>query len=843
MCLSVQSEEISSYVTITPPPNWVTVNDVPELAAPAASGAPVHYLLADTQHRLTSETQAYFTRHARRLNTPRAVEDHSTVTIIFDPSFETVRLHRLALLRDGTEIDLLNLENFKMYRKETERDRLIYNGVLELASFAPGIRPGDVLEYSYTIDGRNPALGANFGFSLQHAYGVPVAHRFDRVSVADDLAVYLRPRMGASEPIQTSAVDGFVDYVWEDRNTPVVTADEDAPDSYNAYSRTQVSSFETWKDVGSFFASAYDASKFQSAEVIEIAERIRSQTNSEKEQIREALRFVHENVRYLGIELGAGGYIPRAPTTTLLRRFGDCKDMVVLLNSILFALGFEAKPVLVSFDRARHLEQDIPSHAAFDHVISMVKTAGKSYMLDPTTGPQLGSLDRLQQANFGKGVPVQPDGPGVVDVVAPLPDWHRRTVDVYDVRDGDTAKFSTNVVFRMSAADRIYTWHETDGITELEDAYLEFYRKQFPGIEKDGPFEFSVDEDLAQVTISAKYRIPDPFGVAGDEGDDEDDTHVFYFWADDISSSIEASDQTERNDPYHVPRYPLKITQSKTLIAAEEFEFSPWSEEINSSALRFEHRGRVSRGNYLQEFELEIRDDWVDAADFDDHMEAVDEIKDLAWTSYTLPEPDPWYIERAESLFTAYFLALVLISGFVVYVDRHSDLEDRKHQIFYPVSMAKFLLLSFASLGIYQSYWAYKNWVWVRDIGKEEVSPFWRMVFIPFTNFNLFWRVATHPPRGASILKPLAPVSAILFFLSAIAWRMFEQIPDGGNGLGLFGVLGIVWMIPYAYEVRWKNEQNIEYVQKKLAVRMGCHCYAHLFSTSIAIGVCEPASR
>jgi hypothetical protein len=50
----------------------------------------------------------------------------------------------------------------------------------------------------------------------------------------------------------------------------------------------------------------------------------------------------------------------------------------------------------------------------------------------------------------------------------------------------------------------------------------------------------------------------------------------------------------------------------------------------------------------------------------------------------------------------------------------------------------KFALFSIASLGIYQMYWNYKSWKFLKEKDNLEVSPFWRTFFMPIYMSSLF---------------------------------------------------------------------------------------------------------
>lgn len=54
---------------------------------------------------------------------------------------------------------------------------------------------------------------------------------------------------------------------------------------------------------------------------------------------------------------------------------------------------------------------------------------------------------------------------------------------------------------------------------------------------------------------------------------------------------------------------------------------------------------------------------------------------------------------------------------------------------------------SLVTVGLYDVYWVYKNWVAVRDAGGKKISPFWRTVFTVFYIYPLFRIMQLHAKR------------------------------------------------------------------------------------------------
>ncbi|HTU60461.1 MAG TPA: transglutaminase-like domain-containing protein, partial [Polyangiales bacterium] len=128
--------------------------------------------------------------------------------------------------------------------------------------------------------------------------------------------------------------------------------------------------------------------------------------------------FVQRDVRYVAIELGIGSVQPHSAADVFAHRYGDCKDKVTLLSSMLKEIGVESHYVLINTSRGS-ITSATPPNMGFNHVILAIQlpasiegsrfpalirheTLGAMLFFDPTHPLiPLGSLPGALQANFG----------------------------------------------------------------------------------------------------------------------------------------------------------------------------------------------------------------------------------------------------------------------------------------------------------------------------------------------------------------------------------------------------------------------------------------------------------
>jgi hypothetical protein len=93
--------------------------------------------------------------------------------------------------------------------------------------------------------------------------------------------------------------------------------------------------------------------------------------------------YVQENILYLDIENGLNALIPRQANQTIANKYGDCKDMAMLLHQMLQAFGFESY-LSISKTSIKKDTYDFPSIAMANHMIVSLVWENKIYYLDGT---------------------------------------------------------------------------------------------------------------------------------------------------------------------------------------------------------------------------------------------------------------------------------------------------------------------------------------------------------------------------------------------------------------------------------------------------------------------------
>lgn len=123
----------------------------------------------------------------------------------------------------------------------------------------------------------------------------------------------------------------------------------------------------------SVFASAYDsrAKTIVTAEIRQLANSITVNHDNPRDKAIALSDWVRKNIRYVAVSVGAGNIVPHPVDTILANRYGDCKDHVALLESLLAAVAIESTPALINSGNVYTLSK-VPTLGVLNHVITYI---------------------------------------------------------------------------------------------------------------------------------------------------------------------------------------------------------------------------------------------------------------------------------------------------------------------------------------------------------------------------------------------------------------------------------------------------------------------------------------
>jgi hypothetical protein len=584
---SSQAAEPHRYL-VAPPPDWVKSAPSqrgPGESAPREASAGTEYLLSDRQIRVDGGWSEYF-HYVMRATNASGVSDISQITIDFDPELDRLFLHSVALHRGNQTIDELQRGRVEVLQRESELEKGILDGSLTFHLVMSDVRVGDSVDYSFTIEHRDLAWGNRFFGRYVTQWPDPIDRSRLRILARTQVPIYLRYQPH-QEP--TRADDGtWQTLEWVAADVPAIAEQKDTPSWYEQYPAIQVSQFGSWKELVDAALPLYTLPAAPSRELAALEKRLSSSAHSDSERALAAVRFVQEEIRYTGLELGSGAYRPTPPGEVLMRRYGDCKDKTMLAVALLRDLGIDAAPALVSPRWGHHLHERLPSPDDFSHAVTKMRIGSKTYWLDMTATAQGGELENLIQADFGEALVIAPGVSALEEIRSQSADRPLVSSDVeFDLRAGldKEASLTVTTVYRDSEADDLRLQLRRETLAELGTSYLNYYKGRYATIRALTAPHVVDDFRANEITVTESYRIDRPFEVA-DSGKKQ-----FEVEAEIINEHLHAPSTPMRTLPLALDN-PVNSSERITVRMPEVFPVK--DETVTIEDTNFHYESRVS---------------------------------------------------------------------------------------------------------------------------------------------------------------------------------------------------------------------------------------------------------
>lgn len=818
-------------------PDWVEPRPVElDFTVPSADIAQgIYHVLLDTQvHVPEGGEPEYFYHSAQHIANLTGVEQGAQIHIDFNPAYQGLRLHEVAVWRDGARIDKLETARMSLINSEKELAQLIYSGEQTLHMVLDDIRVGDVLEYSYTLKGYNPIYGGIFAFSHQTQWSVPVRHLFVAVHwlkpqplqyqvAGDDFALRIEPLPKGTR------------YAMEKTEIQALLREDRAPSWFNPYGSLRFSEAPDWESVADWARPLLESGVGNGPEIQRIAANIAKSAVDRPHRIAKALQYVQGEVRYYGIEIGANSHRPSKAEETLARRYGDCKDKTVLLLSILRALGVEAYAALVNTRLNRGMRDVLPAINAFDHVIVSVFHEGNIYWLDPSRQYQYGSLSSIHQPDYGYALVLKPGASALMGATPRHQAYSgnelRETFDL-SAGPGAAALYSAQTTVTGLNAEKLRADLASSGRSSAQQDYLRFYKRFYPSIQPVEPAKFTDRTELNEMQVDEKYSI----GAIWDK-DNAEEKHNAWFHAHAVAPHLRRIKTAERRHPLALD-HPVNVRQlTEVLLHDYRWKFEPEDFNEDNPFFAFSRKVRFDKAarKLLIEYNYVSKTDFVPPEQIEAYLEAYEAvneqsrygifIKPAALSGGTEKKAEPDYTLYVAGFYLGMFALLFAV--WRLRQKRHPVTES----VYFPVALPKFALMWVCTFGLYGFYWFYRNWLYVKRRDRSSIMPGLRALFCPLWHYALYAELRRDNARRDPGRRHLPPAP----FGIALALAFCAGIASAFAGYAVIAVIASMLLtLPLANYVNFVNQDDPPAIRHNSRLR-AAHAVLFLLCAPLAL--------
>ena len=379
----------------TPPAKIAKTKDVDKSSAGSAAGKTADAAKPDdkghdysqesfvvekmlTRYRFESDGTGRKELVARiRVQSEAGVQQWGQLQFGYNSANERVEIPYVRVLKEDGTVVKAGDDAVQDLSAPVEREAPVYTDYRQKHVTVPGLRPGEVLEYDMVTVIHTPLAAGQFWTEYDFDKNSIVLDEEVDVDVPAGRTLKLKNKPGRDPKITEE--NGRRLYHWssshleredddkakdsKDKKKKKHRPDDDRPD-------IQVTTFESWEQIGRWYASLERDRRKPSPEVKAKADELTKGLSTDLDKTEALYDFVAINFRYVSLSLGVGRYQPHASSDVLHNQYGDCKDKHTLLASMLEAEGLHAWSVLIN--SSRKLDPDVPSPSQFDHVITML---------------------------------------------------------------------------------------------------------------------------------------------------------------------------------------------------------------------------------------------------------------------------------------------------------------------------------------------------------------------------------------------------------------------------------------------------------------------------------------
>jgi hypothetical protein len=497
-----------TIVKIRPEPDWIYNNAIDANRNPASKEVSngYYYDLMDRQVNLVNQT--VYQHYIRHIINESGVQDASEVSVSYSPQFQQVIFHSITIIRDGKSINRLLNSSIKISDEESEASEYIYNGTRRAYIILKDVQKGDQIEVSYSVTGFNPVFNNLYSGEFYFYSSTPVLNYFLSFLTKPETKTNFKLFNHASAPVEI-VYGSYKLYQWKNPFLERRTTGSNIPGWYTNSPYVTVSEFSNWAEVADWGIKIFHNYQYPLPEkLLQKMDVWRKESAGDQDMFANlALRFVQDQVRYLGLEIGNYTHQPHSPEYVFDHRFGDCKDKALLLTTILNHEKITAFVALANTEERDHLSEAGPSPIAFNHAIVAIRRSDGYLFVDPTISFQRGELINSFIPAYGWALVIKP-GESALSSIEPGTLHYTSVVEDLRVSFEDTSYLGVITNYKGGAADDIRNSLSKSSTQELSEDFQKYYGKLFESIITDSSLNFSDDSLKNVVRINESYKIP-----------------------------------------------------------------------------------------------------------------------------------------------------------------------------------------------------------------------------------------------------------------------------------------------------------------------------------------------
>ncbi len=501
------------------------------------------YLFSDTQVNIDTHEVYHFV--SVKVTNENGLSDASSIMVDYDKEFQKLHYNLIQILRKGKVINVLAKQKPEELRREGQLEDGIVDGSLTSYLDVNDLRVGDILEYCYVIKGFNPIKKDFLSLNYYLAFSSPVGKLRVAFFTSEESKYAYKMFNTDMQPLIKKEGKQTV-YTWEASDPKVIINEDNVPSWYNPYPKIFFYRNTTWKQLASHMLELYSTNEKLNKESLDILANIKANYKTREEQVREIIRYVQSQIRYLGNENGIYGYKPRHPNVIIGKKSGDCKEKSWTLCMLLKQIGIPAFPVLVNTYKGYKLDEYPAGLESFNHCVACFVLDKDTIFVDPTITNQGGDIHNICFPNYYKGLIISENSNDLTQI-SKHGENSICTEETYDIKDMSGKAFlNVTTIYYGFKAESQRAYFKNTAKKVIQDNFLEFYANTYPKIDTLKMISFKDDLVNNKFIMYESYQLENIW-EAKDSLKPKDVTT--YFYANNLWHRINIDNDPDRTSP------------------------------------------------------------------------------------------------------------------------------------------------------------------------------------------------------------------------------------------------------------------------------------------------------
>jgi len=263
----------------------------------------------------------------------------------------------------------------------------IYSNIRQKVVSFPAIAPGVTVELKLRRYSSAPEEGEK-----SYVWGTdlfqddePISYKELSVKTPESVPVkFTYQNEGVNHSVDS--LDGFISHTWWTDGANQIISEPFMPEIIKVAPRIIYTSADSWSEVGTWFSEKFYTHVQTDGEIEKMVKKLIKGVDNDAERVKALSLYVINEIRDVGersLPLGIAGYEPHDASEVLENKYGDWRDKVVLLVSLLESAGYEAYPAFIHRSEPP-LAEDYPTLKQFDAIIvNIPNVSGAPQWINP----------------------------------------------------------------------------------------------------------------------------------------------------------------------------------------------------------------------------------------------------------------------------------------------------------------------------------------------------------------------------------------------------------------------------------------------------------------------------